>query len=466
MLTQAISNLDAWFDTWKKDGGIYGIIVHQHKENMECTFPDVLTQSCCILAHISLYKKTYEKKWLNKAKKEADFLCNLYLKNTHLFAMSSYEHKPMRGTLVYNGFACLSLLKLYAVFKKDRYLLIAKDCIDNGLLKMFWDKKKQAFWDVDNKLHTLNMGSLAMAALVELSKQTKDKKYLQKYAIMQAEHTLRYQEKKGFLKGAYHYDDYGRSIRFMSLYIAWTMRGLLELYEHTNDKKYHDSLNSASKFLIEKMKDQQTKLFYHRYIRRRIIGIIQLKKFPEWIAASGAVIFALEKLNKQRAHQNLDDTLKELLSHQNPTGGFENTIGYTNMFIPWILKPDPRKKTWRDVIPVAGWNALMLEALVELIPTGSKIPKPNIHFPFKKICSDNYQIIETKNALTIKKENKIVAHYEKTNPMRIYNYMYSLATSEYTTRKINDKSKSSLRLTIYILITILLTVTIYMTLQL
>lgn len=436
MIEQNISNLDAWLNTWKKDGGIQGMIVHHHKDMLECIFPDVLTQAGCILAHLNLYQKTGERKWLEQAESEGDFLCSIYLQKVHLFLLSSYEHKPRGATLVYNGFACYALLKLFNILNKEKYLNTAKDCIDNALTKKYWDTETKAFWDADNRHHTLNMGALAVAAVVELACATGDDSYVKDYAIPEAELILRYQEKNGFLKGAYHYDDSGGGIRYISLYIAWTMRGLIELYEYTGDKRYLESLKSAGDFLYGKMRDSKTGLFYHRYVKKHRL-ITELRPYPEWIAASGSMLCALKKLEKHQINYDLSENLAAVLKNQRKTGAFPNTVGYSNIFIPWVLKPEPEKKKWRDLIAVSGWNSLLLEALTEFLPENAKIPEPAIVFPDTVKTDDGYEIHESNWDIIIYKNTAPVGYYRKREPF-IFNIM-ELATSDFTVRKTYER---------------------------
>lgn len=435
-MEQNISDLDAWFNTWKKDGGIQGIIVHHHKDKLESLFPDVLTQACCVLGHLEIYNKTREHKWLEQAESEGDYLVKIYLEKVHLFLSSSYEHKPTGATLVYNGFGCYALLKLFSVTGKDIYLETAKDCIDNSFTGKYWDQDNNAFWDADNRIHTLNMGAVAVAALVELSRSTGDNSYVEKYAIPEAELILRFQEKKGFLKGAYHYDDSGRGIRYISLYIAWTMRGLIELYEFTKDDRYLDSLKMAGDFLYEKMRDKRTGLFYHRYVKKHRL-IIESRPYPEWVAASGAVFLVLGKMKKYGIEYDLRENLAAVMEKQRKTGAFPNSVGYSNIFIPWVLNPEPEKTKWRDSIAVAGWNAMMLEGLTEFLPDNSTIPEPAIVFPDAFRTDDGYEIKEERDDLTIYKNNTIVAYYKKKENF-IFNIM-ELATSDFTTGKTYER---------------------------
>lgn len=426
---QSFSNLDAWFESWNNNGGINGFVVHQHNDKMDSVIPDCMTQASCILSYLNVYKTNKNKKWLLKSKKCADYLVSIYVPQACVFSSASFEHKPMDDTLVYDAMAVFSLLRIYSFTKDKKYFLVAEDCLKNTIIKRYWDEEEDkflAFRKGDKKLHTLNMGSMAIAAIVEYVRVTGDESYLD-YARKEAAFIMMYQEKDGRLKGAYYYDDAGSWTRIMSLYISWTLMGMIEFYDYTKEKAYLESIKGACDFLYYKMLDTDTNVFYHRYMIRKY-GAIQMRKGPEWIAASGASFYCLLKVSEFGLSYELDGVLSKVLDYQYPTGAFPNSRYYENMFVPHLIYNKDGTISWRDAIPIVGWNSQMFEALSLLVTKGNK--SSTVTFPFNFICDDGYVFDEDEETFKISLNSEIMAVYYKKNPIVLYNRM-NLADSSF-----------------------------------
>ncbi len=419
---QSFSNLDAWIGTWDKGGGINGFVVHQHNDKMDSMIPDCMTQASCILAYLNVYHKTKSQKWLSKAQRCANYLVSIYVDDVHAFSSASFEHKPLGDTLVYDAMAVFSLLRLYSVTGDKKYFTVAEDCLNELIIGKYWDEERNRFWNLlkdGRKLCALNMGGMVIGVVVEYVRVTGDESYLD-YARKQAVFIMDYQESKGMLEGAYYYDDAGSWTRVMSLYISWTLKGMIELYDYTKDELYLDSIRRACDFLYNRMLDPKTKLFYHRYMIRRY-GAIQLKKGPEWIAAFGASLYCFLKVKEFGLDYKLDRILDTVIDYQYPTGAFPNSRYYENMFVPYLIHSIDGQISWRDAIPIVGWNSQMFEALSLLVAKGNKSPTVKCHFKFS--CDEGYVFDEDEDTFKISVDSDVVALYNKKNPCVFYNRM-------------------------------------------
>src|SRR3989344_1825871 len=254
-LLQSLSNLDAWLDSWKdKNSGIHGFVVHHHLDALEFIQPDSWTQSAAVLAHLKIFEKGSEKKFLQKAVKEAGYLAKNYDWKNHYFQNSNFEQKSknaeIKASLIHNAYPAIALLKTALALEKGkqaaRFHKAAKDCCENYIIAKCWNERKKAFTRgiaEKNPEFVLNMAANAVSALLLLDKIEEKDENLEKYCKPCIMQILRLQKNDG----AFPYSD--RSRLEISLYQSLTMQGLLEYYNKTKDKRVEKALEKAKAWL-------------------------------------------------------------------------------------------------------------------------------------------------------------------------------------------------------------------------
>lgn len=412
-LGQSLANLDAWLDSWKdRQNGIHGYVVHHHMDALNVISPDTWTQSAAILGHLNLFKKTGQKKWLEKAASEADYLVESYLWAQSIFKNSVFEHKPgsfeVQASLIHNAYPSYALLKLCKVLKQEKkafkkYFKIAKDNVENFIIRQCWDDENKVLHrnvQEKGKHFVLNMASTGLRALLYLD-ELEPKNRIERYCIPLAEKIISLQESNG----AFPYTDEKKLSPL--IYVAITMQGLLSLYKRIKKDDYLVACKQAALFLVQNI-DPETKLFYHRFEGK------QLKKFPEFIAGSMVIVHQIERLAEFGIHfKQGDEVMQAVLKKQYQNGALPNFIGFSDVFMQKFYPPEPEKKKWRDVIAVPGWNALAFDALTYCLPEKAALPKPRIKFPVT-YASDEYKIVEgRKEVRFFDKQNKVVAKWFK-----------------------------------------------------
>jgi hypothetical protein len=354
--------------------------------------PDTWTQSAAILGHLKLFRRTCQKKWLDKAAKEADYLVENYLWERSIYKNSVFEHKPgsfeVQASLIHNAYPSYALLKLCKALKKEkrdykRFFKVAKDNVENFIIKQCWDKKNKVLHrsaQEKGKHFVLNMASTGLRAILYLD-ELEPRGRIKKYCIPLAEKIISLQENKG----AFPYTDEKKLSPL--IYTAIAMQGLLSLYKRVKKEKYLTACKEAALFLVENI-DPETKLFYHRLEGKK------LKKFPEFVAGSMVIAHQIKRLEEFGiSFKQVDEVVKSVLKKQCMNGALPNFVGFSDVFMPEFYPAEPEKKKWRDVIAVPGWNALAFNALTHWLPEKTSLPKARIKFP-ATYNSNEYNIVE------------------------------------------------------------------------
>lgn len=410
-LRQSISNLDYWFDTWKdSENGIHGYVVHHHADAIKVISPDTWTQSSVLLGHLNLYNKSKQIKWLKKAISEANYLVKNYVWEQNYFHNAMFEHKPgnekVYTNLIHNAYPAYALLKLCKILKKQRksyhfYLKVCKDVIINQFFKKNWNNKKKIFTRGFDDSFTLNMASTAIRAIIYFDEITNQKgKLIKKYCVPTADAIIKYQKSNGCFP--YTSDMKGTA---PLIYIGITMQGLISLFKITKQKKYFDSCVKAANFLIQNI-DSKTGLFYHRYEDNILF------KYPEFVAGSMLIVHQLKRLEEFGLDfPAINKVINSVIKRQFKSGGIQQFIGFSDIFMSEFYGPEPEKKKWRDLLPIPGWNGLAFDALTYCF-NGKRIPKPTNNFPTKYI-SEKCDIFEYKDKVIFKQNGKIIAKWTK-----------------------------------------------------
>ncbi len=382
-------SLMSWLETWKnKEGAYLGFVVHRcDLKRMFNIHDDTWAQSPIINGYLNIFKKSYDRQWLKRAEIAADLLVERLDSRTGKYKYAGWENDKST-TLAHCALADCALLNMSAVMsemgersKNKKYMKAAKLNIDKYLTKILWNPEIPAFqfgdfdpYSSSEKRYIANMNSVAVEALVKLSRLTDSKRYLREYAIPVGQWLLTQQvETKGIENGGISYSHIEPRV-LIAIYTALAMRGLDDLYLETGDKAYVEMMEKASKHLLN-MRDPKTKLFYHGVFNKEIL------RYPQFVAGAGIILKALnDTMSVSNRRYDLNMIIDAILKKQLPIGGFRNFIGYDT-------PQNGRKKgrgylVWEDVIPIVGWNGCLFEFLSELLPSGTSLTEGEIEETF------------------------------------------------------------------------------------
>lgn len=376
-ISSAASKLWCWLQTWLDGkGGLHGYVVHHYGDNLKILSPDMWTQSPAILGLLRLFQKTKQEKWLRLASRLCDFLVDRYDQEIHMYLVRNHGDWVLsRPGLIHPTLASYALLEVAQEKRKQgdewrAYYNAARDNIDHFLLPL-WDENVGALRDPSGEIkHVHNMNSVAMLALLALSRVEENDLYVEKYVKRIADYILSCQVKKGKLAGAIPYRDSVKN--YITLYTLITTMGLYTLYKRNGDPKLitciKKAINNLGNFI-----DEKTNLVshFHRH------------GFPQWIPDTFLFVLTATRLRNEdvKINVSIERILDSLLQRQYKNGGFPLSIGFEDMWYPEGLPSRPHIKRWRDVLPTPNWNTWNFWALTELLPENVKIREPTVEFP-------------------------------------------------------------------------------------
>lgn len=406
---------------------------------------DTWAQSPIINGYLNIFRKSCDRRWLKKAEVAADLLIRRLDSTTGKYRYAGWENDKST-TLAHCALADCALLNMSAVMremgersKSTKYMKATKVNIDRYLIAILWNPKMQTFrfGDLDpyspfEERYIANMNSIAIEALVKLSRLTGDRRYLKQYAIPAGRWLLTQQVKtEGIENGGICYSHNEPRV-LIAIYTALALRGLDDLYLETGDNAYIEMMKKASKHLIA-LRDPETKLFYHGVFNGEIL------RYPQFVAGAGIILKALN--DTMRASDNrydLNTTIEAVLKKQLPIGGFSNFVGYNT-------PQNGRKKgmgylVWEDIIPVVGWNGYLFEFLSEILPDNILLTEDETKEVYLSDSSFIYHEDSRKCVIVGKKPIESVGFYKYSKkkrygfvvtPLKIFRAFAQIMTSVY-----------------------------------
>lgn len=312
-----------------------------------------------ISGYVTLFSKTHQLAWLEKATRAADDALQAQLPNGS-FLNSSFQLGPFPGGTPHEAAVDVGLLELAKTLSQlgDRrasgYFQAAERNIRRYLLGTLWNG--QGFMDQPwNPVLVANKNATTIEALLlyeELGGGS-----MQEFLLRAAQVVLQAQVKAGPRVGATIHRGTGNHRLAISIYTARSLCGLMKLHDRYPSQDHLKFVLAALPFLYRLVTDSGVHFGMYRDGR----GI----RSPRWIAGAGDILRALLLAAR---HLPVDATVTEqlvhvLLTHQDAAGGIRTAYGFAQKGATTDCAGPPEL---RDVLPVVGWCDKAFRALTML----------------------------------------------------------------------------------------------------
>ena len=361
-----LARLDVWLETIRGPGGYGGPVAHWWRQCLLYTGPGLDWRYEGIIAgYLSLWERTGERLWLDRARRAGDDLLDGQLENGH-FAASAFEINPATGGTPGEAACDVGLLLLARALHEagdpawETYAEAAGRNLRAFYLHKLWDPGVRAFRDSPSiPSFVPNKAATACEALFLLAELRDDASWVEPYALPTLDRILAYQVRDGGpLEGAIAQNSIGdrRIEKYFPFYIARCVPALLRGYVWSGEERYAGAALAALRFIARCAKDDGS-LPAVVYPRGRA------NHYPGWVAGLGDVLRAADLARPYGFDADLGPMRQRLLDGQDASGGFQTATGFTAQAggrLPGL--PD-----LRDLLHVAGWSAMAFRYLSEAL---------------------------------------------------------------------------------------------------
>jgi hypothetical protein len=417
-LAAAVAKLDAWFETMRCPGGYGGPVVHWWRDSLFYTGPGLdWRYEGIILGYLNLYKKTGERRWLNKGLRGGYDLVRGQLKNGN-FRNSSFEANPKSGGTPHEAAVCVALLSLAKVLKAEKdpryreFLFAARKNIEEYYLKHLWDDTLGMFRDsLHHRSFVPNKSATLVEAFFLLAELINDNKLIEKYVIPTVDLILKHQilDKKSDLYGAIYQvstvnkGKFKFTGKFFPFYVSRCVSALLQAGEFTGDEKYIHSANAIVDFIV-KFSDADGNFPQVVYFEGNIA------RSPQWVAGAGDILRTIHLISKSRFKKQL----RWLLGGLDDCGGIRTAYGFVAQAGSEKYEGVP---DFRDLLHVCGWNDKAFRLLTEILPENSEVPKPECKEFVAQCTFKNRELtfLEDEKSVRLRDNDREIYRWRKGN---------------------------------------------------
>lgn len=362
-ISRTVFALDTWLDSMRVPGGYGGPVVHWWRDCLDYTGPGLdWRYEGILIGYLNLWDVTGEALWLAKAQRAGEDLLAGQLPSGH-YRNSAFEQNPNSGGTPHEAACDLALLRLAlalraANFTQDwvKFAQAAERNLAAFYVGCLWDATTQTFRDdpsiasfVPNKAATL------AEALLALTEVTGDECWATHYALPTLQTVVAHQVPTGPLAGAILQNSLGaqRVHKFFPYYIARCIPGLLAGAAYSGTLSLRQAAQAAAAFVM-----------HTRYPDGSFPQVIypggRLNRYPQWVAALGDVLRALDLVQLAAWHPG--PTLQWLLAGRRADGGLYTAVGFGRA-TPGGMPYDPR-----DTLSVCGWADKAFRYFTRLMP--------------------------------------------------------------------------------------------------
>lgn len=381
----AVARLDAWLDTMRGPGGYAGPVVHWWQNSLFYTGVGLdWRYEGIIHGYLTLHERTGEGRWLAKARRAGDDLLAGQLPSGQ-FVGSAFELNPYTGGTPHEAACDLGLLALAERLRREeqpdwrRYWEAAERNLREAQLGRLWDGSAGRLRDdpatpsfVPNKAATL------VEALLALARSAPDGDDLvARYVVPILDQVIGHQVAGGPLRGGIWQNTYeGRRVeKLFPYYVARCVPALLGGYVVTGERRFRDGAVDAARFVLRQRDPDGG-------FPQVIYGDGSVNRHPRWVAGAADIVRCVALAAEHGVGAEPEPTLSWLLAAQSPAGAFPTGDGFAR-------QAGGRRSaapSFRDILPVVGWNDKAFRFLAGLVPTGSRLPEAD-SVPYQAVCS-------------------------------------------------------------------------------
>lgn len=383
-IQQAISGMDAWFDTMRCPGGYGGPVVHWWQDSLAYTGPALDWRYEGIIGgYLNLFHASGSRDWLEKALRAGDDLVTGQLAGGS-YRNSSFEMNPQSGGTPHEAACDLALLRLALVLKENqdpawqRYAQTAELNLREFVLGVLWEDRKRKFRNTAyDDTFVPNKAATTVEALLAWSRLSGESDMIDRYVLPSLEAIAACQVRAsahplhgGIYQGV---NDRKANERFFPYYIARCIPALIQGYELNGQLRYLDAARAAMAFILRwRLPDGS--------FPQVIYGNGRFNRYPQWIAAAGDILRAMTLLNQQGDKLDIKPTLSWLLQGRQASGSLRTAFGFSSLV---SQRPPSTLPDIRDLLGVCGWNDKAFHFLTTHVSSGVV---PEIGAPFRKLA--------------------------------------------------------------------------------
>jgi hypothetical protein len=455
-ISTAIAKLDAWLDTMRVEDpkvglrGYGGPVSHWWRSSLLYTGPGLDWRYEGIIAgYLTLWGKTGEQRWLDKAVRAGDDLVEGQLENGH-FPASAFEANPAAGGTPHEAACDIALLLLAKELKEpntertegsevagdsgafssieangsaparenydwQRYFEAAERNLQAYYLDKLWDHQVGYLRDHPRVASFVpNKAATASEAFFLMAEVSGKEQWIDKYALPTLGKILAHQIHDGSpLDGAIAQNSFGARIieKYFPFYIARCLPALVKGYELTDRERYVEAALAAMNFIA-----------HWTYPDGSLPQVVypggRVSRYPSWVAALGDILRIAVLLQPYNLNHDFGSIHQRLLLGQDESGGFQTATGFglqANIFhtddnLPYV--PDIR-----DLLHVAGWADKAFRFLSIHAATSFPIEFKDIEF--EADCErrgEQLHFRETQHLLEITSPGAIQYRWSKRKP--------------------------------------------------
>lgn len=352
-----VARLDGWLECIRSERGYGGPVVHWWRDCLVfCGVGLDWRYEGIIAGYITLFERTGQARWLEKARRAGDDLVHGQLPGGN-YRNSQFELNPGTGGTPHEAAADIGLLLLARTMRDgglegwDTYADAAEKNLRRFYIERLWSDAERRFRDdpgqpsfVPNKAATL------MEALCLLADLRGREEYLTRYVRPTAGAIIAHQAHSagGPLRGAIAQNTIGRTTvgKYFPYYNARCVPGLMAAYQHLGDEAYLNAALEAMEF-VRRWRDSDGGFPQVVYENGRV------GRYPRWVAATGDILRAADLLRPYGLGFRPEPTLDWLLAGQMESGALATADGFAGQVSQRVTDS---RRDFRDSMPVAGWN--------------------------------------------------------------------------------------------------------------
>lgn len=416
-IARSVARLDAWLDTMRSLDGYSGPVAHWWQQCLLFTGAGLDWRYEGIIAgYLTLWERTGEVRWLEKARRAGDDLLHGQIRPGH-FSASGFEANPSTAGTPHEAACDVGLLQLAKVLKQlgdsnwMQYATAAERNLRCYYIDQLWDPQAGVFCDDPCKSTFVpNKAATTCEAFFELCELYQDSVWYDQYILPSLNAILAHQVIEfGPLHGAIAQNSFRcrRVEKYFPIYIARCIPALLRGYDLSEDIHYLEAAINALKFLKRWMGADGG-------LPAVIYSNQKVNRFPSWIAPLGDVLRAGQEIRRYGISFEFTEVRRRILSYQDSSGGIQTAHGFTA-----ITGCEPGQlPEFRDLLHVSGWVDKAFRALAAQVPIGQSLPNvENSDFNFDCVFRGHkLHFCETSTELSLTRGREVVYRWRKGEP--------------------------------------------------